>query len=144
MIIKTLIALFLLNISILSFGQTTTVSKIAEEYIEFGSGGGFAPLYKQYIVTKSGILYAFQTTRLISDSITFQKQICKKQVNKIYTLALKKNIQEYSYDQPGNMYHYIQFNFKNNSNKISWDPNSNMVHPDVIKLYNKLLKILKI
>jgi hypothetical protein len=124
------------------FGQVYTVSEITDEYIEFGSGGGFAPSSKKYILTKSGNLYMFNTQRLISDSIYFQKQICKKQVKKIYAFALKQSIQEYSYNQPGNLYCFIQFHFKNNLNKISWSVPINDLQPDIITLYNKLLKTI--
>jgi hypothetical protein len=142
MSIKSILFFLLVNLSMQVFGQGCTVSEITDEYIEFGSGGGFAPSSKKYILTQSGSLYMFNTQRLISDSIFFQKQVCKKQVKKIYAFALKQSIQEYSYNQPENLYCFIQFHFKNNLKKISWSIPTNNLQADVIILYNKLIKTI--
>lgn len=106
--------------------------KTGIEEISFGNGGGFTGEVKTY--------------KLTADCKLYEKENELKKVESKKTLELFKQAEELknlNFNEPENMYSFIEIKTKDKTNKIVWAYGSTTVDKNVIKLYNELLTTTK-
>lgn len=106
--------------------------KTGIEEISFGNGGGFTGEVKTYELT--------------SDCKLFEKETELKNVESKKTLELfnqAKELKDLNFNEPENMYSFIEIKTKDKTNRIVWAYGSTAVDKNVIKLYNELLSTTK-
>lgn len=106
--------------------------KTGIEEISFGNGGGFTGEVKTY--------------KLTSDCKLFEKETELKNVESKKTLELfnqAKELKDLNFNEPENMYSFIEIKTKDKTNRIVWAYGSTAVDKNVIKLYNELLSTTK-
>lgn len=127
--------LLLLTLITLVFTSCMTKNKLAKtgiDEIHFGSGGGFTGEVKTYILTAGNKILELDNELKKVDSKT--------------TLAIfneAKEIKDYSFNEPENMYSFIEIKTKDKTNRIVWAFGSTTVDKKVIELHKKLMNLIK-
>ncbi len=106
--------------------------KTGIEEISFGNGGGFTGEVKTY--------------KLTADCKLFEKETEFKKVESKKTLELfnqAKELKDLNFNEPENMYSFIEIKTKEKTNRIVWAYGSTTVDKKVIELYNALLTTTK-
>lgn len=106
--------------------------KTGIEEISFGSGGGFTGEVKTY--------------KLTSECNLFEKETQLKKVESKKTFELfnqAKELKDVVFNEPDNMYSFIEIKTNEKTNRIVWAYGSTTVDKKVIELYNALLTTTK-
>lgn len=123
----------LLLFVILNSCMTSKIAvKTGIEEISFGNGGGFTGEVKTY--------------KLTADCKLFEKETKIKKVESKKTLELfnqAKELTDLNFNEPENMYSFIEIKTKEKTNRIVWAYGSTTVDKKVIELYNALLTTTK-
>lgn len=109
-----------------------TAEKVGIDEIYFGSGGGFTGEVKTY--------------RLTSDSKLLEENKELKKIDSKITSAIfieAKEIKDYSFNKPDNMYSFIELKTKGKVNRIVWAFGSLEVDKKAIELHKKLMNLIK-
>lgn len=108
------------------------INKTGIEEISFGTGGGFTGKVSTYILQANGRLY--------KEGNEFKK-IGSKETLEIFNEA--KAVKEYTFNEPGNLYSFIEIKSKGKENRIVWEYGSTKVDVAVIELNDKLSLLIK-
>lgn len=107
-------------------------TKTGIEEIHFGNGGGFTGEIKEYTLTsESKLLQNGKELKKIDSEITFE----------VFNSA--KELKDYQYSKPDNMYSFIELKTKEKTNRIVWSYGSTDIDKKVTELYNKLILTTK-
>lgn len=107
-------------------------TKTGVEEIHFGNGGGFTGEIKEYTLTsESKLLQNGKELKKIDSEITFE----------VFNSA--KELKDYQYSNPDNMYSFIELKTKEKTNRIVWSYGSTDIDKKVTELYNKLILTTK-
>jgi len=134
------ILLIVFNVSV--FSQTIYKDSINTDFIEFGTGGGFSGESKNYVLTQTGELYIIKNILTDKNSLVYLKKIKSCSVKKIFKFTNKKKIIEIRYNEPGNIFHYIQLSINNKKNNLVWGSTNSTPPENVIILSTKLYNLL--
>ncbi len=111
-------------------GSITKKTGISE--IRFGQGGGFTGEIKTYLFTAEHKL--LENNKVL-------KRIDSRKTLALFNLA--KEIKDYKFNEPENMYSFIEIKTKDKTNRIVWSATSSTVDKRVVELYKELLAITK-
>jgi len=103
------------------------VARTNVQEIKFGNGGGFTGKLTTYSLAQNGVFE--------KDNIKI-KTIKLKETLALYEDA--KNLKDYNFNDPENVYSFIEIKTKTKTNKIVWHTGSKNIDPKVINLYNNL------
>lgn len=106
--------------------------KTGVEEISFGSGGGFTGAIKTYKLTADCKLYEGKAEL---------KKIKAKKTLELFNQAAE--LKDIKFNEPGNIYSFIEIKTKENTNKIVWGFGSKQVDARAIELYRKLILTTK-
>lgn len=124
---------FLLLLAI--FYSCTTdklISQTGIDEINFGGGGGFTGQVNNFKLSSEGEL---------SDKIKKLKEVNSKVTLKAFEKA--KELKDYSFNSPDNVYSFIEIKSKGKVNRIVWSLSSSEVNRKVIDLHNSLMLLTK-
>jgi hypothetical protein len=105
--------------------------KTGIEEIQFGNGGGFTGAVKTHKLTADFKLYEKEKEL---------KKISKKKTLEIFNQA--KDLKDFSFNEPENMYSFIEIKTKEKTNRIIWANGSTKVDKKIIELYNNLISTI--
>jgi hypothetical protein len=97
------------------------------EEILFGSGGGFAGQINTYKLTADGKVFFNNDQIQVMDSTP---------VSSLFEQA--QQWLSYHFDQPDNMYNFLEIRTKERSNRIVWGMTSTEIDPQLKAFYEKL------
>lgn len=106
--------------------------KTGIEEINFGNGGGFTGEVKTYKLTANCTLFEKETEL---------KKVKSKKTLELFNHAME--LKDLNFNEPENMYSFIEIKTKEKTNRIVWAFGSTTVDKKVIELYNKLLTTTK-
>ena len=106
--------------------------KTGIEEISFRNGGGFTGAVKTYILKADGTLHHNETQL---------KKIDKKTTLELFQMA--KELKDYSFNEPDNMYSFIEIKTKAKTNRIVWGFASKTINTTAIQLHNKITTLTK-
>jgi hypothetical protein len=106
--------------------------KTGIEEISFGNSGGFTGEVKTYKLTADCKLFEKETEL---------KKVESKKTFELFTQA--KELKDLNFNEPENMYSFIEIKTKEKTNKIVWAFGSTTVNKKVIALYNNLISTTK-
>ncbi len=129
-----LIFVFILTLN--SCVNTKSINNTDIECINFGNGGGFAGLVNIYSLSSDGKL-----NKLVDNKYTAIKTIDKKIIKDFFEEA--KELKLYQFNEPENMFSFIEIKTNGSTNKIVWSNGSTKIDKRVIELYNKLITTIK-
>ncbi len=109
------------------------VSTTGIEEVRFGYGGGFTGKSTTYLLSANGQL-SVQGTEVL-------KKIDKKATLIIFKEAQK--IASVAFNEPDNVYSFVQIKTKNSINRIVWAFGSTNVPKEVVLLYDQLISLTK-
>jgi len=127
---------FLFLSSILISCSSSRIVPIEIEKINFGYGGGFTGAVKSYSLEADGQLR----------QVEWEKDTLVKRIDVAVTQQLFERSKEfisYQFNEPGNMYSFLEIQSKKNTQKIMWGMNSQRVEKKVMQLYNELIALTK-
>lgn len=108
------------------------IAKTEIQEIKFGNGGGFTGEVTTYTLDGNGLLKK-------SDSEI--KNLKNNEVFDYFKEAQK--LKDYKYNEPENVYSFLEIKTKDKTNRIVWHLGSNNIYNKVIELYNNLLSETK-
>ncbi|MBU3659503.1 MAG: hypothetical protein FGM14_06525 [Flavobacteriales bacterium] len=125
---------YILLLIVTLYSCTTSKDIVKTEIIEivFGSGGGFTGEINSYKLTANGKIYNKESEL---------KKIKLKKTLTLFNQADK--IKNLNFNEPGNMYSFIEIITKDNTNKIVWSLGSSNVDKKVIELHKNLTQTTK-
>ena len=100
--------------------------------ISFGYGGGFTGEVKTYNLTAKSKL------------IELEKEL--KKIDSKTTLSIfndAKAIKDYTFNEPENMYSFIEIKTKDKTNRIVWAFSSKKVYKKATELHKRLMTLIK-
>jgi hypothetical protein len=106
------------------------------EAISFGSGGGFTGMVKMYSLSVNGDL-----NKVDKNKISFIKKVDKKTVKQLFEKA--DQLKLYQFNEPENVYSFIEIRTKENKQKIVWGFGSTKVDNRAIILHHELITLTK-
>jgi hypothetical protein len=119
---------FLVNACVTS----NIANKTGIESIRFGSGGGFTGVVKTYTLS--------------SDSKVSEKDKLITIIKKEETLAIfnqAKELKDFEWNEPENIYSFIEIITKDKTNRIVWGGGSSKVDKKIVELYKNLTSSIK-
>jgi hypothetical protein len=110
------------------------------DLVVIGDGGGITGIETRYFFTESGMVY-----RQTGFDTTFVKLPPVKPaiVQQVIESAEKLDLINYHYQQPGNVYKFLQLKIAGKENRIVWRSDSDGVSPACTGLYHLLNESLK-
>lgn len=115
----------------------TTVN-CQENYIAFGSGGGYSGMATVYKLAQNGKV--LKGTGKVDIKYTESGKFKKSQAKKIF--AMLNNIETDAFSHPGNMYYFISY-FKNGAEtKYTWGASDFQVPEELSALYRETISKL--
>ena len=126
------LSLLLLLVTLNSCVMNRIAQRTGIDDISFGSGGGFTGEVKTY--------------RLSADCKLFDGEIEMNPIEFGKTSTIFKNaaaLKDLKFNEPENMYSFIEIKSKESTNRIVWAFGSTSVDKKVIELYNELLTTIK-
>jgi hypothetical protein len=127
----------------LLFSSCNLQKKISEtgySAIQFGSGGGVANNVTSYSLLPDGEIWMFNS---ITKDSSLVKRIPAKEVLALFQMVKKKGLDTLHYNNPDNMYHFIEVDGPDKSSKIIWGQNNVVPSEEVLELYKHLTQIIK-
>ena len=137
-----ILSVLLITFTVCGFCQNIHKDSIQGDFIEFGSGGGFTGESKNYILTRSGDLYFIKNILADANTLVHLKKIKSCTAKKIFSYAEKKKVTALTYNEPGNLFHYITLSIHNKKNRIVWGSSNSTTPENIIILSNKLHNVL--
>ncbi len=133
------LSLFLLLFVACSTTRYNHPTEYPDARINFGHGGGFSGMVTEYVLLDNGQLLKKMNQ---VDSFEMVTTVDKNQTTQLFNNYKFLNIGSVQYDQPGNMYNFIQFHHLDAEHKIIWPGNQ---YPDQypnLKIFYDNLKSL--
>ena len=136
----SLVVLLFLSLSLWQCNRTTyTAATFPEtDFLSFGSGGGYAGSLTTHYLLPNGQLF-------LSEGIVGEKMA----MGKIAARKAKKLIEEYQdslyivqYDEPGNLYYFLEWTGAENKHKIQWAKGQEAAPVAAADFYKKLMRQL--
>lgn len=125
---------------LLSCGSNKKAMHTVVETIRFGNGGGITGYITTYVLSSDGKIT--QTNESMTrQGMILLKTLDKKITDQFYSKA--KELKDYSYSAPDNMFLFLEIQTSEKNNKIVWGADKSSVDPRVISLYNELMEVLK-
>jgi len=120
--------------------QQYTPDTYEKASIVFGDGGGFAGLVKQYCLLDNGQLFLKASRQGEYEQLT---QLKRKDTKACFAMLESEAMQGVRYEQPGNIYHYLQLPKGESTQRIVWDPfNMAKLPPEVATLHEALMALV--
>ncbi len=135
---KKAITIFSIVVTLLSCKtpQQYSVDKLPSHQLYFGSGGGFAAAWNEYLLLDNGQLFYFNSLTKEKKEL---KSIPKKEAKTIYKKLAQLNLSRYNLNKTGNMTYYIREVNNNTSHEVKWSIEQSDV-PVEIKSFYQLLQ----
>ena len=133
---KNLAILILLVFAGSSCGVSKATTQPAIELIEFGGGGGFAGTVSKYILKADG-----QLTKSQGGAMTLIKRLSNDSTREVFKKALE--FVTYNYNNPDNVYSFINIKTKDVENHIVWGLGSNKIDQNLVSLFTELMALCK-
>ena len=124
---------FFLTCLTLCYCTTGSIAKkTGIDEIRFGNGGGFTGEIKSYLFTADN--------KLLEHNEVLNK-VDSRRTLALFNLA--KELKNYEFNEPQNVYSFIEIKTAEKTNRIVWWAGSVTVDKRVIELHNKLIAITK-
>jgi hypothetical protein len=89
-----------------------------EEFVAFGSGGGFTGRVSKYYLTKKGTIYTKE-----GDIMSKIGSAPKAMTAQIFSNYQKTDMANLKLNEPGNKYYFVEMNLADHKNNIKWGMN---------------------
>ena len=120
---------------------THTKADFPDQRLTFGSGGGFTGAVTSHHLLPNGQL--FKSKGLQPDTSAIHT-IKRGKAKSFFKEAEELGLLELEFNQPGNMYYFMQYYTEGKENKITWGANGAKI-PDTIKnFYDQLNDLLDV
>lgn len=83
----------------------------------FGSGGGFAGAYNEYILLDDGRLFQRNEDR---KTVTELRKVKSSVTDQVFNNIKTFGLDTYKYNQPQNLYYFLKYKTPKDSNNIVW------------------------
>jgi hypothetical protein len=142
---KTVLVLFLASMVVLSFIKCKSSKEYTPETFEkkklyFGSGGGFAGTYTEYLLLENGQFFGrMTTTPEWQEFDPIPSKQTKQYFSQVDNLGLKKT----TFNTPGNWSYYLTIEDGDMTNKIQWCMEAKPSDDRIVSFYKLLVNHTK-
>lgn len=118
-----------------------TLDELPDDQLRFGSGGGFAGAYKEYLLLDNGQVFLFEFGPAKKD--TFELQSLTRQETKMVFKELDSlRLQKYDFNYPGNMSYYVRLSDEQTEHSVQWGDPRWTVRPDIAEFHSELKSLM--
>lgn len=124
------------------FGQCKhtryTADNLPDDWLRFGSGGGFTGVETTYTLLENGQLFQANS----QGKGTTELPPCKRRdANKLFESAEKLGLLQLDFQHPGNTYQFMEFQDDGQSRRIAWGDREHPVDEKIKALYDQLIAL---
>jgi hypothetical protein len=124
---------------LLSFLSLSACKSSKEALLAFGNGGGFTGASQMYTLSSKGMLSQYNS---LSNDSTKLGEIPAKQVKFFFEEARKLKLDTLKFNEPGNMYRFIEFAENGKTNRVTWGKAGQTPPTGCEALYDSLHSII--
>ncbi len=110
-------------------------SNYQNDYLTFGSGGGFAGIETRYHLLRTGEVYK-QTGQ--DTVLTQQKKLGRNLASQTLENCRVFGLDAYQYNAPGNTYRFLEVHLEGKNNRIVWSRDDPKVQASCKQIYQSL------
>ena len=116
--------------------QRYTPATFPGKQLTFGSGGGFTGQVTEYTLLENGQLFLNNT---LTKEIKQVQRLGWKKRKWAFAEAEKLNLDQLSFNHPGNLYYFIQVKQGETSHRVTWGDPTAATPPQLEEFYRQLL-----
>ncbi|NND06214.1 MAG: hypothetical protein HKN87_07530 [Saprospiraceae bacterium] len=137
--ISSLLVISMLIIPMACKVSSFNPSTYTDDYITIGDGGGIAGIERSYHILTNGAVYQESTLDTVQTKLPSIDPAAVRQ-----SIASYKNLalDEYSYQEPGNIYKFITFHVDGKKNRLVWQEEGKM-HKSCNQIYHILRDLIQ-
>ena len=132
--------ILLVSFAFMAWACTTTRYQHPNDYpdarLTFGNGGGFSGMVTEYVLLDNGQLLKKLSRQ---DSFEIIKTIDKRQTKQIFANYDFLNIGDIKYNQPGNVYSFIRYEYQEAKHEILWGNHQYPPEENNLKIFHQTL-----
>lgn len=140
---KPLFFLFLGSLLVLHLScnrSNYTPQHPSEQYIRYGSGGGFTGAKTTYILMDNGQLFQQES---LSDTTLLWPRVKRKEYRAIFTSLTQMDSSLLSLQHPGNRYFFIEWIRPEKQLQATWGSSDYQPPAALLELYQELMNLVK-
>lgn len=118
---------------VLAACKTYSIDKLPDNRLYFGSGGGYAATFTEYMLLENGQLFKRENQK--SEFIPLSK-VKRSDAKDLFTNWTTQKMEEEDFQHPGNLYRFVRMENGQEKHRLSWG-SSNHRTPDAIKSFYK-------
>ena len=122
---------FFLVLLLLAGCKTYSIEELPETRLYFGSGGGFAGSFTEYLLLENGQFFKRESQK--GDFVALPK-VKRSQAKTLFSSWVVNKLGEQDFQHPGNLYHFVRMEEEGKSHRLSWGSSSHPT-PDEIKQF---------
>lgn len=111
--------------------KTYSTSELPDTRLYFGSGGGFAGTFTEYLLLENGQFFKRDSQK--AEFVALQK-VKRSQAKALFSDWAEQKMSEQDFQHPGNLYHFVRMEEKGQDHRLSWG-SSSYPTPDEIKQF---------
>ncbi len=111
--------------------KTYSTEKLPDTQLYFGSGGGFAGTFTEYMLLENGQFFKRESQQ---GAFIALPKVKRSQAKLIFLDWTKQKMSEQDFQHPGNLYHFVRMEDKGQKHRLSWGSSSHPT-PESIKQF---------
>ena len=143
---KTILVILFTSMVLMPFMKCKSSKEYTPETFEdkklyFGSGGGFAGTYTEYLLLENGQFFGRKISTLKTDNIDWQEfdPIPQKQTKEYFETVDELGLKKTTFNTPGNWSYYLKIEDGEMANKIQWCMEAKPTDDRIISFYESLV-----
>ncbi|MBX2874163.1 MAG: hypothetical protein KTR30_18740 [Saprospiraceae bacterium] len=118
--------------------KTYSTDELPDTRLYFGSGGGFAGAYTEYMLLENGQLFKRESQQ---GTFVVLPKAKRSQAKALFASWTEQKMEEQDFQHPGNLYHFVRMEKGAQSHRLSWGSSSHPT-PDAVKSFYASCKTL--
>jgi len=118
-----------------------TLDELPDDQLRFGSGGGFAGAYKEFLLLDNGQVFLFEFGPAKKDTFELQS-LSRRETKAIFKQLDTLRLQKYDFDFPGNMSYYVRVSDELTEHSVQWGDPEWTVRPDIAQFHTDLKSLM--
>ncbi len=111
--------------------KTYTVDELPSNRLYFGSGGGFAGAFTEYLLLENGQLFKRESQQ--AEFVALPK-VRPKQAQLLFSNWTEQKMDGQDFQHPGNLYYFLKMEKEGQTHRLSWG-SSKYPTPEAIKQF---------
>lgn len=113
--------------------KTYSTEALPETRLYFGSGGGFAGTFTEYMLLENGQFFKRESQQA---EFTALPKVKRRQAKLLFSNWTKEKMSEQDFQHPGNLYHFVRMEDKGLKHRLSWGASNHPTPASIKEFYS--------